>query len=166
MKSNKKFTVTAAAVTAAIVLAASGAAMGDHGGKSGCDRSSSGSSSSSKATASKAVNALLRLVGRVGSDNNGGIKTAVKYEERTRRNKTARKFDVEVENLTPGTVLNVMIKGATVATITADEFGEAKLELRPSPDDANELPMPSDFPSLKAGDVVTVGDVQVTLRAR
>lgn len=134
------------------------------------DSSASSSKSCNNSSGAKNANKQrVRLIGRVGSDNNGGVKTTVKYEFRgDAATTTNRRFDVEVHGLAPGASLNVTIKGTTVATITADSLGNAKLELRPSPDsdDANEQPIPGTFPRLVAGDVVTVGKVNVTLRAR
>lgn len=129
---------------------------------------SSSSCDSNKSSAPKNANRQrLRLIGRVGSDNNGGIKTVVKYEARgDSASTTNRRFDVEVQGLAPGATLNVTIKGASVGTITANSLGVAKLELRPSPDDSGEQPIPGTFPRLVAGDVVSVGSVAVTLRAR
>jgi hypothetical protein len=168
-----------ALLAGAIVFASTSSTLADRGrgrgGDSGCDSSSSGSSSSGSAnsggqsgsSAKKVNRQRLRLIGRVGSDNNGGVKTTVKYEARgDAATTTNRRFDVEVQGLAPGATLNVAVKGTTVATITADSLGIAKLELRPSPDDANEQPIPGSFPRLATGSVVTVGTVAVTLRAR
>lgn len=119
-------------------------------------------SGKSKGKNKKAARQEVRLQGRTGSDDTGAVAKA-KYEE---KKNSRRKFDVEVENAVPGTQFVVVVAGRTIATITANSFGVAKLELRPTPDDANELPIPSDFPRLKAGDVVQVGDMSVTLGAR
>lgn len=108
----------------------------------------------------------LRLVSNLGSDDNGA-KYRVRYEERVKGNKASnRRFDVEIQGAQAGQKFAVVVGGKTVATVTANRLGIAKIEFRPSPDDANEKPLPAGFPRLKAGDSVQVGEVKLTLRRK
>ena len=128
--------------------------------------SSSGSSGSGKSTAKEQKTTELRLIGTLGSDDSGA-KYRARYEERAKGAKASnRRFDVEVQGAQPGQTFNVIVAGKTVATITANNLGRAKIEFRPSPDDADEKPLPAGFPRLKAGDQVQIGEIKVTLRQR
>ncbi|MHC5003711.1 MAG: hypothetical protein ACYTJ0_11360, partial [Planctomycetota bacterium] len=90
----------------------------------------------------------------------------VRYLERLRNGRLLRRFKVEVEDGTPGNLLDVLVNGTLVGVIEIDDMDEGRLELR-SPefidDPGDGLPMPDDFPSLLPGDVVTVGPLQTVL---
>lgn len=134
---------------------------------SGRSSSSSTSGSSSEKRAKKEDKATeLRLVSNLGSDDKGA-KYRVRYEERVKSNKASnRRFDVEIQGAQAGQKFAIVVGGTTIATITANKLGIAKIEYRPSPDDANEKPLPAGFPRLKAGDSVQVGEVKLTLRRK
>ena len=136
-------------------------------GKDDSTRSSSSSSSGSGKSAAKEQKATqLRLIGTLGSDDSG-VKYRARYQERIKGSKASnRRFDVEVQGAQPGQTFKVVVAGKSVATITANNLGVAKVEFRPSPDDADEQPLPAGFPRLKAGDTVQIGDAKVTLRQR
>lgn len=128
--------------------------------------SSSGSSGLGKSAAKDQKASELRLIGTLGSDDSG-VKYRARYAERIKGSKASnRRFDVEVQGATPGQTFAVIVAGKAVATITADTLGRATIEFRPSPDDANEQPLPAVFPRLKPGDTVQIGVVKVTLRRR
>lgn len=128
--------------------------------------SSSGSSGSGKSAAKDQRATELRLIGTLGSDDNG-VKYRARYEERVKGSKASnRRFDVEVQGAQPGQTFAVVVAGKTIATITANTLGRAKIEFRPSPDDANEKPLPAGFPRLKVGDTVQIGAITVTLRQK
>lgn len=69
-----------------------------------------------------------------------------------------REFEVEIEDAAPGAPLDVMVDGVLVGQITTDGSGRAELDLSSHPDDADELPLPADFPELSAGSTVTIVD--------
>lgn len=94
------------------------------------------------------------------------INGSVKYQERFKNGGLERRFDVEVEDATPGQTFNVRVKGKLVGQVVIGALGIGELELRTaafidSPDDG--IPMPDSFPSLKAGDTVTIGSMTTVL---
>lgn len=104
----------------------------------------------------------LRFVARM-RDSDGTVARA-RYQERNRNGRAQRqRFDVEIKFAQPGEQFEVRADGRLVGTITADGLGTGKLELRPTPDNPNEVPIPSDFPKLRAGAVITVGSMSGTL---
>lgn len=112
---------------------------------------------------------IFQLIGRAGSDDAGGIKARARYATRTRATTLIdRRFDVEIENAVPGTAYPITINGVEVGTITANTLGRAELEFRSSPsaDDTDDQPFPAGFPSLAAGDTVSVAGLTITLAAR
>ena len=155
-----------AATTPCIALASHGSDDSRNSSTNSSSGSSRGSDSSSCISKKSAKTAKpLRLVGSVGSDNNG-IKVKAKYEEKSKKQSVTQKFDAEVEGASPGQVFEVRVGGQLVGTMTANQFGHAELELRQNPDSADDLPLPAGFPRLKAGDTVQIGDSTVTLRKR
>ena len=133
--------------------------------RSGGGSSSSGGSSSGGSQAQSGNARELRFISRM-RDADGTVAKA-RYRERTRGNRALKQtFDVEIKFAQPGEQFVVRVDGRTVGTVTANSLGIGKLELRPTPDDANEQPIPSDFPRLRAGAVVTVGSMQGTLGAQ
>lgn len=104
----------------------------------------------------------LRFLARM-RDGDGTV-ARVRYQERNRNGQALRqRFDVEIKFAQPGEQFEVRVDGRVVGTVTADALGTGKLELRPTPDSPGELPIPSDFPKLRAGAVVTVGSMSGTL---
>ena len=83
-----------------------------------------------------------------------------KYRERMRDNTLEQRFDIEVEDATPGDQMMVQVNGVTFGTIIINDFGVGELQFRTSTfidDPGDGEPNPTDFPRLQPGDVVTVG---------
>lgn len=122
----------------------------------------SGSGNGGQSAASK--RGVLRLQVRIGDDDTTAVAKA-RYEEKPKRKgRVDRKFTVEVQGAQAGQTFEVMVQGRSYGTITADALGVAKLEMRPRPDSPGEVALPADFPRLKAGDTVTIGDMTGALR--
>lgn len=64
-------------------------------------------------------------------------------------------FEVEVEDATPGTY-EVAIDGVFIGELIVGEDGEGELEYSTNPDDDGELLLPSNFPTVQAGSVVSI----------
>lgn len=136
---------------------------GDDSPSGGGSNSSSGSGGN--AAASQGSARELRFVARMRDDD--GTTARARYQERARNGRALRQsFDVEIKRAQPGEQFEVRVDGRVVGTATANSLGIAKLELRRSPDDANEIPIGSDFPRLRAGAVITVGSMQGSLAAQ
>ncbi len=111
---------------------------------------------------------LLRLRSEFAGD--GASSGKVEYRERFKNTfGLERRFKVEIEDAQPNTSYQVRINGVLVVTITTNGSGFEEFQYRTaafidSPGDG--IPMPATFPSLKAGDVVTVGIMQTTLQPK
>jgi len=107
------------------------------------------------------------------SDENGGasllaleaeasspaLQAQVKYEQET----NGTSFEVEIGGGQPGASVDVTFAGQVLVSIQLDSLGVGTVELGSAPDDSSEQPLPADFPALKAGDVLSVGDLTLTL---
>ena len=137
----------------------------DRGGRGGDDRrdddrSSGGGSGGSQANSNNARD--LRFVARMRDGD--GTTARARYRERDRNGRALKQsFDVEIKRAQPGEQFEVRVDGRVVGTVTANSFGFGKLELRQTPDSPNDQPIPSDFPRLRSGAVITVGSMQGTL---
>lgn len=106
---------------------------------------------------------------RVRSNLNGATVMSGKavYRERVKNGGLERRFQVEVEDAPANTAFNIFVNGSQVGQLTTNGFGFAEFQLRTaafidSPGDGS--PIPNSFPSLMAGDVVTVGPLTGTLQ--
>ncbi len=76
-------------------------------------------------------------------------------------------FKVEVESGLPGAVLDIVVDGVIIATLTLDATGFGEVEYRDPPDnnpDPNEFPLPDIFPAdVGDGSTVWVGDLSGVL---
>jgi hypothetical protein len=79
-----------------------------------------------------------------------------RYSEKLRKGELVRKFRVRVENGQPNAVLDILINGEFLGTVTLNIFGEGEVMLR-SDADEDEDDMPVSFPSVLPGFVITVG---------
>jgi hypothetical protein len=112
--------------------------------------------------ASRGSTQELRFIARM-RDGDGTVARA-RYQERNRNGRAQRqRFDVEIKFAQPGEQFEVRADGRLVGTIVADSLGMGKLELRPTPDNPGEAPIPADFPKLRAGAVITVGSMSGSL---
>jgi hypothetical protein len=103
-----------------------------------------------------------RVEGEFGND--GGVK----YQERFDDGLLEREFEVEIEHQQPNRIFAVMVRGRIVGSIHTNSLGRGRLELRTPAfinDPSDGQPLPNTFPSLRAGEVVTVGNMTATLAA-
>jgi hypothetical protein len=91
--------------------------------------------------------------------SNAGFQAEVKYEQET----DGTSFEVEIVGGQPGASVDVTFAGQVLVSIPLDSLGVGRVELGSAPDDSSEQPLPADFPTLKAGDVLSVGDLSLTL---
>ena len=106
----------------------------------------------------------LRLRARLRADSSAGdISGNAKYRE---RDNGRRRFQLEVEGFRPGTVLDVVVDGVTVGSVTIDNLGVGELDFDTNiePGDDEGQPFPANFPSLERGDRVQVGQLSGTLQ--
>jgi hypothetical protein len=76
-------------------------------------------------------------------------------------------FELEVEDAVPGSSHVVTVDGVTIGTLQINSFGRGEWKLTSRVDDADEQPLPANFPALQAGSVITVGSIlQGELRQR
>ena len=88
---------------------------------------------------------------------NGALSAEISFEERA----AETTFEVNMTGGAPGAVIDIVINGQVVATVTLDANGNAHAQYSSVPDDSlGDLPLPDDFPILQAGDEVGVGDGQ------
>lgn len=99
-----------------------------------------------------------------GESESEGVEVEARYEEKYKRGDVGRRFKVEVEDAEPHTTYDVLVNDEAVASITTDDDGEGKLCLRSGWDSSgNHETLSESFPSLVAGDRVTVAGVTVIL---
>jgi len=82
------------------------------------------------------------------------------YRERQRNNSIEQRFDVEVEDAVPGDVMQIHVNDLMIGTIVINDLGIGEFQLRTAQfidDPGDGDPIPSGFPTLVEGDVVTVG---------
>jgi hypothetical protein len=82
------------------------------------------------------------------------------YRERMRGNVLEQRFSISVEDATPGAALEVTVNGVMFGTVIVNALGNADLQFRTTTfidDPGDGSPIPTDFPRLQAGDVVTAG---------
>ena len=101
-------------------------------------------------------------------DGDGAASGKAEYRERFKSGRgLERRFKVEIEDATPNTNYQVRVNGQLVATITTNGSGFEEFQYRTAAfidDPGDGIPMPASFPSLKDGDVVTVGSMSTTLQ--
>jgi len=124
--------------------------------------SSGNSSSSNSASASGGNSREQRFIARMRDAD--GTTARARYREKARGDRVQKQsFDIEIKFAQPGEQFVVRVDGRVIGTVTANNLGIGKLELRRSPSGPNEVPIGSDFPRLRTGAVVTVGSMQGTL---
>lgn len=99
-----------------------------------------------------------------GSDATSG---KVEYRERFKNSRgLERRFKVEIEDAPANTDFQVRVNGQLVATVTTNGAGFVEFQYRTAAfidEPGDGIPMPASFPSLKAGDEVTIGPMTTTL---
>jgi hypothetical protein len=92
------------------------------------------------------------------------------YRERLRGTTLVQTFNVEVNGAQPGEMFEIHINGVLFGTMITNDLGSAELEFRTATVDDNpqdeEPPLPTDFPRINDGDVITVGALSGTYRLR
>lgn len=92
------------------------------------------------------------------------------YRERLRGTTLVQTFNVEVNGAQPGEMFEIHINGVLFGTMITNDLGSAELEFRTATVDDNpqdeEPPLPTDFPRINDGDVITVGTLSGTYRLR
>lgn len=88
------------------------------------------------------------------------------YKERPRGALLEQRFSVEVEDATPGDVLEVAVNGVAFGMIVVNELGIAELEWRNITNDPGVGPLPPGFPRIQGGDTITVGGLSGTFIPR
>jgi hypothetical protein len=92
------------------------------------------------------------------------------YRERLRGTTLVQTFNVEVNGAQPGEMFEIHINGVLFGTMITNDLGSAELEFRTATVDDNpqdeEPPLPTDFPRINDGDVITVGALRGTYRLR
>lgn len=92
-----------------------------------------------------------------------------RYRDRFRNGLLEQRFDVEAEDFEPGAELVVIVNGATVGTIFANDLGVAEMQLRTAEfidDPGDGTPIDPDFPRLMPGDTVSVGPLEGVFEAK
>lgn len=99
---------------------------------------------------------------RVRANLSGGTLASGKatYRDRVRGATIEQRFQVNVEDGTPGEMVEIHINGALFGSVVlndlgAGEFSYRTVEFIDDPGDGD--PIPTDFPRIEAGDVITVG---------
>ena len=91
--------------------------------------------------------------------SSAALRAEVKYEQET----SGTSFEVEIVIGQPGASVDVTFAGRVLVSVSLDSHGAGRAEWGSAPDDSSEQPLPADFPTLKAGDVLSVGDLSLTL---
>lgn len=92
-----------------------------------------------------------------------------KYRERSRANLIEQRFDIEVEDATPGDTLTVFVDGNMYGTMVVNDLGVAELQFRTAEfidDPGDGTPIPTEFPRINPGTSISVGDMNGTFQAR
>ncbi len=92
---------------------------------------------------------------------------SAEYREIPHASGLERRFKVEIEDAPANASYQVRVNGQLVATISTNGAGFVEFQYRTAQFISNPgdgIPMPSSFPNLKAGDVVTVGAMTATLQ--
>jgi hypothetical protein len=99
---------------------------------------------------------------RVRANLSGGTLASGKatYRDRVRGSTIEQRFQVNVEDGTPGDLVEIQINGSLFGTVVLNDLGAGEFSYRTvqfidDPGDGD--PIPTDFPRIEAGDVITVG---------
>jgi len=104
---------------------------------------------------------------RVRANLSGGTLASGKstYRDRVRGNTIEQRFQVNVEDGTPGATVEIQINGALFGTVVLNDLGAGEFSYRTvqfidDPGDGD--PIPTDFPRIESGWVITVGEMSGT----
>lgn len=82
------------------------------------------------------------------------------YRDRIRAGTIEQRFQVNVEDGTPGSTVEIHVNGALFGSVVLNDLGGGEFSYRTVQfidDPGDGSPIPTDFPRLAAGDVITVG---------
>lgn len=104
---------------------------------------------------------LSASAGTVAYYSSGKFKSS--YRERITTSQVTQKFKFEVEAFTPNAEVPVLLNGVQVATAVVNALGGGEFEYTSFDNNpGNDLPLPSGFPRLRAGDTITIGNLTTT----
>lgn len=105
----------------------------------------------------------IRLSASAGNEATGKMKS--RYRERNQGATVRQDFKGQVEGFAAGAELPVAVNGNQVAILIVGPLGAGEFEFTSVDDNpGDELPLPSGFPRLRAGDTVTIGNLTATYR--
>ena len=99
-------------------------------------------------------------------DGDDAMDGDVVYREKQKKGKLLRRFKIEIEDGEPGTALPMYVNDLYIGDFIVTDEDETRYELRTAwaiDDPSDGDPMPNWFPSLIAGDVVTVGPLSTVI---
>ncbi len=106
------------------------------------------------------------LTAQLTDPDNSAASGTVTYKTYTEDGVTETEFKVTVKGAAANTTLDVSIGDTVVGQITTDANGAGTLKLSSEPEDADEQPLPANFPTAVAADTaVSVGTLSGTLAA-
>jgi len=145
-------------VSAAVVVALAGISTAD------AAKSSASKTSTKQRVPSNTANSNeIRLSASAGNETTGKMKSV--YRERNQGATIRQVFKGQVEAFSAGAELSVSVNGMQVATLIVGPLGAGEFEFSSVDDNpGDELPLPSGFPRLRAGDTVTIGNLTATYR--
>ncbi len=146
------------AASAAVIIALAGISTAD------AAKGSAPKTSTKQRTPSNSANSNeIRLNASAGNEATGKMKSV--YRERNQGATVRQVFKGQVEGFAAGAELPVSVNGNQVATLIVGPLGAGEFEFSTVDDNpGDELPLPSGFPRLRAGDTVTIGNLTATYR--
>ena len=81
------------------------------------------------------------------------------YRERMNNGRLEQRFKISIEDAEPGAMLDVFLNGELVGIIVVSPLGQGELDYRTDPEPGESDPLPSGFPTVLAGDDVSVGSL-------
>ena len=97
------------------------------------------------------------------TDSSSSATGGAVYSTHTYDGTTTTRFAVRVRGATADSTLDVAVDGTVVGQIMTDGNGNGSLVLSSDPKNANEQPLPADFPTVTDGSTVTVGSLSGTM---
>lgn len=88
----------------------------------------------------------------------GVVLGQVEFEQSPEDGDTEVELEIELEDATPG-VHDITLGGVVIGQITVSADGDAELEFSNDPDDADELGLPENLPSIVSGTSVSIGTI-------
>jgi hypothetical protein len=102
----------------------------------------------------------IKLAGDFQDSN--GARGKFRYEEKSSGPRIDHRFEAKLNHLPPNTVLDLYVNDWWVGAVTSNSQGKVNLRMQFSVRGDWE-PVPSAFPTLQAGDVITIGTASAVL---